>query len=340
MAAAAPLRLVTALHAAAREAGWTVDAVSPAEGAWCAAAAALWPASARHASYLLVCSEDRTELLQIEQGRLSGVRRFRAGAADSVLVAEAIGQERPREKTSATAAVAVVGLSAPRRELARALAASGLTVSPAPPEWTEAADFPDLLAAEFAGPKAAPLLRSDATLASRHQRGRKMIANTMMAAVVLLLLSAVFALWGARHQLRAVQAERALIRPRISATLVGRTSVETAFRQLSTLAAAERSATRWSHVIARLSDHLDDSAYLTSLRGREDSVVVEGVAVRASRAFDTMAATPGLTNVRAAAPVRRESPTGGPAMERFAIAAVVVTRVAPAPPTAAPKAAP
>ncbi len=342
MAAAAPLRLVTALHAAAREAGWTVEAVSPAEGAWCAAAAALWPATTRRASHLLVCGEDRTELLQIDQGRLSAVRRFRAGAADSALVADAIGKEGPREKAaSAGAAVSVVGLSAPRRELARALAATGLTISPAPPEWTEAADFPDLLAAEFAGPKAAPLLRSDATVASRHQRGRRMIANTMAAAIVLLFLSSVFALWGAKHQLRAVQAERALIRPQISATLVGRTSVETAFRQLSALAAAERSATRWSRVIARLSDHLDDSAYLTTLRGRDDSVVVEGVAVRASRAFDSMAGTPGLTNVRAAAPVRRESPNGGPALERFAIAAVVLAPGAPAPAAAAlPKGAP
>src|SRR6185437_2581944 len=45
MAAAAPQRLVLALHAAAREAGWTVDSVSPAEGAWSAAASALWPAT-------------------------------------------------------------------------------------------------------------------------------------------------------------------------------------------------------------------------------------------------------------------------------------------------------
>ena len=63
MAAAAPQRLVAALHAAARDAGWTVEAVSPAEGAWCAAAAALWPATAQRGSHLLVCGEDRTELL-------------------------------------------------------------------------------------------------------------------------------------------------------------------------------------------------------------------------------------------------------------------------------------
>ena len=82
IAAATPLRLVAALHAAALDAGWTVESVSPAEGAWCSAASALWPATSRHASQLLVCGEDRTELLQIEQGRLASVRRFRAGAED------------------------------------------------------------------------------------------------------------------------------------------------------------------------------------------------------------------------------------------------------------------
>ena len=36
-----------------------------------------------------------------------------------------------------------------------------------------------------------------------------------------------------------------------------------------------------------------------------------------------MSRTPGIANVHAAAPVRRESPEGGPAQERFTIAAVV-----------------
>jgi hypothetical protein len=344
MAAAAPLRLVAALHAAAREAGWTVDAVSPAEGAWCSAASALWPATTRQASHLLVCGEDRTELLQLEQGRLAGVRLFRAGAADAALVAEAIGPADAAQKAPALARITAIGVSAQRKDLARALASAGLTVSPPPPEWAERADHPDLLAAEFAGPNAAPLLRSEATFASRREQARRIMTRMVAASVALLLVAAMLSLWGAKRQLRAVQAERAAIKPLISATLVGRTSVETAFRQLAALAATQRAAPRWSSVIAGLGVRLEEHAYLTSLRARDDSLLVEGIAVRASKAYDSLVLLPGLTSVHAAAPVRLESPQGGPALERFTIAAVVAPSGAPfrpqAPTTSARKVAP
>ena len=323
MAAAVPARLVAALHAAAREAGWTVDAVSPAEGAWCAAAGALWPALSKQSSHLLVCGEDRTELLQLEQGRLAGVRRFRAGAADAALVAEAIGPAGASSKSLALARVTAVGANAQRKELARALSSEGLSVTSPPQEWAERADHADLIAAEFAGPGAAPLLRSEATLASRKADARRIITRMAAASVVLLLLAAVFTLWGAKRQLRAIQADRAAIKPLISATLVGRTSVETGLRQLAALAAVQRTAPRWSTILSTISTHLDEHSYITTLRARDDSVVVDGIAVSAARAFDSMYKMPGLANVRAAAPVRRESPQGGPAQERFTIAAVV-----------------
>ncbi len=330
IAAAAPLRLIAALHAAARDAGWTVEAVSPAEGAWCSAVGALWPATTRHQSHLLVCGEERTELLQIEQGRLATVRRFRAGATDAALVAEAIGRPDAVKKGSEAARITAVGASTQRAELTRALASAGLTVTPPPADWADRAGHADLLAAEFAGVNAAPLLRTEATFASRREESRRFITRVTAAAVVLFILSGLISLWGAKRQLRAVEAERALIKPQISATLVGRTSVETAYRQLATLAAAQRSAVQWSAVIAGVSAHLDDDAYLTSLRGRDDSVMVEGVAKHASKAFDSLVGMPGFAGVHAAAPVRRESPQGGPALERFTIAALVSTPAAPA----------
>jgi hypothetical protein len=337
MAAATPARLVAAMHAAAREAGWTIDAVSPAEGAWCSAATALWPATSRQTSHLLVCTDDRTELLQIEQGKLAGLRLFRGGAADATLVAEAI----VTGDTSKKSRVAAVGAVAPRTDLARALASAGLTVSSPPAEWAERADHSDLLAAEFAGPNAAPLLRSEATLASKREQARRTVVRVLTAAAVLLLIAGGLTLWGAKRQLRAVQADRAAIKPLISATLVGRTSVENAFRQLAALAATQRAAPQWSDVISNLAVHLDENSYLTSLRARDDSLLVEGIAVSAARAFDSMFQTPGLVSVKAAAPVRRESPQGGPALERFTIGAVVAHGPpAAAPSTAAKKVAP
>jgi hypothetical protein len=313
MAAATPLRLVTAMHAAARDAGWTIDAVSPAEGAWTAASAALWPATSRLQSHLLVCGTDRTELLQLDRGRLASVRHFRGGAADAALVAAAVGR----------GPVGAVGDAAQRKELARALSAAGVSVAPPPEQWAAPAESADFLAAEFAGPKAVPLLRSDATLASRRDTARTSIVRALTAAGILLLLSALFEFVGAKRQLKAVEAERAAIKPRLSVTLVGRTSVETAYRQLAALAAAQRGSIEWSGVIARLATSLDDNSYLTTLRARDDSLVVDGIAAHAARAFDSIALTPGLTSVKAAAPVRREAPEGSAPVERFSIAAVV-----------------
>lgn len=334
MAAAAPQRLVAALHAAARDAGWTVEAVSPAEGAWGAAAGALWPSTARLGSHVLVCGVDRTELLVLEHGRLSEVRRFRPGAADAALVVEAIRAAAGPDHGRVASPVAAVGADVQRTDLSRALAAAGVTVSRAPSEWAERAGHADLLAAEFAGPGALPLLRSEATLASRREQARRAIARMMGATIALVLLSATFSLWGAKRHLRAVQAERASIRPQLSATLVGRTSVETAFRQLAALTAAQRAATRWSSVIAGVSAHLDRDAYLTSLRGRDDTLLVEGIGARASKAFESLTGTPGLMGVQAAAPVRRESPEGGPAQERFTISAIIARAAAAGVPAA------
>jgi hypothetical protein len=158
---------------------------------------------------------------------------------------------------------------------------------------------------------------------------------------VLLAGAALISLWGAKRHLRAVEAERALIRPQISATLVGRTSVENAYRQLAALAAAQRNAVQWSAVIAGVSAHLDGDAHLTSFRGRDDSLTVDGVATRASKAFYSLDSMPGLTQVNSAAPVRVESPQGAPPMERFTIAAIVAPAVPqPAAPTKARKATP
>jgi hypothetical protein len=315
---AASARLVAAIHASARESGWAVDAILPAEGAWAAAAGVLWPASARRASVLLVTHDDRTDLLQLTDGRLMGLRHFRSGAADASLVAEAIRELMP---APGVARVAAIGLAEPRRELSRSLAASGISLASPLAEWADAADSPDLLAAAFAGADAKPVLVSDEVRASRAERARRATRLVALAAAAVLLLAAAFELWGARRALAVVQDQRAAIRPQIASTLVGRTTVETAFRQLAVLGAAERSAPRWSAVVAGLGAQLSDDAYLTAFRGRGDSVVVDGLAAHAARAFDAMEKTPGLADVRAAAPVRREAPTGGEAMEHFTIAA-------------------
>ena len=104
--------------------------------------------------------------------------------------------------------------------------------------------------------------------------------------------------------------------------------METAYRQLAILNAAERTTPQWTVVLVNVADHLGDDAYLTSFRGRGDSVVVEGIASHAATVFNDLEKTPGLSEVRAAAPVRREAPNGADATQRFTIAA----RLGPASP--------
>src|SRR5207302_10733644 len=118
-----------AIRMSAEQAGWTIEVIAPAEGALAAAAVALWPSFARQNASALVAHDDRTDLLEIADGRLVGVRRFRAAAGDAPMIVDTVGP---------SARVGVFGASGPRRQLSAALAALGLTVTPPPSagEWS------------------------------------------------------------------------------------------------------------------------------------------------------------------------------------------------------------
>jgi hypothetical protein len=333
VAAAVPARLLALIHAAARDAGFVVDAVVPAEAAWAAAARGLWPAFAKRDLQLLVHHDERTDLLQIEGGRLANVRRFRGGAHDAALIVDAIGASVGGRVNGAR--VVAFGRSTPRRELAGALETRGILVASPPVQWGTQAESTELVAAAFAAATDGPLLRSEDVQAVRKMHERRAVATVAAAAVVLLCLAGALELWGVRRQLTAVEAQRAVLKPRIAATLVGRMSVETAFRRLGELAGAERAAPRWSSVIAAFSEHLSDQAYLTGFRARGDSVTVDGLAVRAAVVYDDIQQIPALIGARSVGSVRREAQDKGEAREHFTITARVVT---PAMRTTAPAA--
>jgi Tfp pilus assembly protein PilN len=103
--------------------------------------------------------------------------------------------------------------------------------------------------------------------------------------------------------------------------MVGRNTVDAAYRHLATLTAIERTSPQWSGVIANLSESVPDDAYLSAIRGRGDSLLVDGLASHAARVFDAVEKTSGLVDVRAAAAVRRELQDDGKALEHFTIAA-------------------
>ena len=316
IAAAASARLVTMIRVAAAQTGWAIDSVAPAESSWAAAALALWPTFARQSAFALVTHEERTDLLELENARLVGVRRFRAGAADAAMIADTVGR---------AARVGLAGAIHQRRELAAALSAMGLTPVPPSGEWTSPAEHADLLAAHFAGRDVGPVLRSEDSVQIHRAHVRRATRSTLVVAAGLLVVAAFVELWGTHRQLRLVQDERARLRPALSSTLVGRSTVDATYRHLATLGGIERSMPQWSDVIATLSDAIPDDAHLTAIRAREDSLVVDGLAVHAARVFDGLESVPGLIEVKAAAPVRRELQEDGTSLDHFTIAARVIT---------------
>lgn len=325
IAASASARLVASIHAAAEEAGWEVRSVAPAESAWAGAWPVLWPALARQDAWLAVAHEDRTDLLELSQGRLVGVRRFRSGATDAAMIAETAGRG---------ARVAVAGAAGKRRDLAASLAENGITVSVPSGEWQNTAADPALLAAHFAGREAGPVLRGGEAVATAAEEDRRLLWKVIGAAAALVVLAAGAELWGVHRELGLVRAERERLRPQIAASLVGRTTVDEASRHLASLNTIDRTMPQWSAVIAMLSHTVPDDAYLTALRARGDSLVVDGLADHASRVFDALQQSKMLIDVRSAAPVRRELQEDGTALDHFTIAA----RIAPVdrPPAAAP----
>jgi Tfp pilus assembly protein PilN len=329
VAAAASARLVEAIRSAAESAGFAIESIAPAESAWASGAFALWPAFTRQPSFAIICQDERTHVLELDGKRLAGVRRFRDGSADAQLIADTV--------TSA-ARVGIAGDSRARHELAAALNVYGVNANVAGTagEWSSAAERPELLAAHFAGGDAGPTLRADNDVAIQRAGARRLAWRLAGAAAALLLLAAGIELWGVKRQLAQVRAERERLRPEIASTLLGRSTVDATYRELTSLNAIERAAPHWSSVLVTLSQSVPEDAFLTAIRAREDSLIIDGMAPHAKKVFDAMQNTSGLLDVRASAPVRRETQDDGVSLEHFAIAARVESARRVAKPATAP----
>ena len=328
VAAAAPARLIYTIHAAAKDAGWTVARIMPVESAWAAAARGLWPPLARKSGGLLVAQHDRTDLVLLRDGQVASVRRFRSGAVDVRRIAEALASLGAESRV---AQVGIVGSSESRKELVSALASLGITASGPATQQGDVAAQHDRLAATFADRATELEFRTEDVRSAREGSARRAAMFIGAAALLLLVLAGVFELWSVRRQLTDVQAQRAALKPQLSSTLVGRTTIETAYRQLGVLNAAERSAPQWTSLMVSIAKTLDQAAYITAFKGRGDSVVIEGIAAHAAKVFEDLEHTPGLASVTAAAPVRREAPNGADATQRFTIAARVASAPASVP---------
>jgi hypothetical protein len=308
------------IRAAAQQSGWTIESVAPAESAWAAAMAAIWPAFTRQAAWGLVAQSDRTDLMQFDGDRLVGIRRFRAGAADAAMIFDTVGP---------SARVGIVGVNPSRRELGTALSGHGVAIAPLSGEWASTAEKPEVLAAHFAGREKGPVLRGEEAVVLERARSQRAAGLVVAAAIVVLALAAGVELWGVHRQLAMVRAERARIRPQIASTMIGRTTVDAASRNLAALNAVDRTAPHWSSIITTLSQAITEDAYLTAIRARNDSIVIDGLAEHAARVFDALQRSNVVVDVRSAAPVRRELQDDGTALDHFTISARVPPPKAP-----------
>jgi Tfp pilus assembly protein PilN len=317
VAAAAPARALDAIYRAARDAGWEIQTVVPAEQAWRAAALELWPRLRRGTGHVVIAHAGRTDVLRLDDGTLTGARRFRALSSDLAQVYESIaGGDAP----SASSAVAVLGDPAARVALARELS-RGDALLPEPSTSIPAAESAELAAAAFASRGAGLELLPEQALRARRERMRGVTIAAAVAAGVLLALAAALELWGVQRELEQVRRERNALRPRVADVAVTRELATSTSRIVEDLASEEQSGTRWSDVIATVASALPRDAHLTALRVEGDSLTIEGLADRAANVFAAVERARGLDGVRSAAPVRRDFRDLEDQRERFSLAA-------------------
>lgn len=290
LAAAAPLRLVEAILDAAARGDWEVASLAPAHWAWLAAAKEVTP-EMRHGTALVVVEQPAgTEILCLEGGELVRVRRLPTGERGRAVVREPQAN-RIHEVT---------------------------------------ADEAPALAAAFAPRVSAPQILPDRIHGARKRDVRRVVYRRIAAAVALLLAAAGLELWGMKRELDVVLERRQALRAQVDHAMAEREAILAVNDRLATLAELEATAPAWSALIATLAERLPRDAHLTALRGRADSLVLQGVAGRAVGVFEAIQKAPGVAGVRAEAPIRQELRDGRTPVERFVLAAKWSSAAVPA----------
>lgn len=311
VAGAAPAWLVRLITAAARDAGWKLELIAPAEAAWTVAVQKAWPAATGSAQ-LLVHQSDHTHALSVTNGTLHNLRKFRSAVEDAPVFLDS---------NSNTTRLLAAGDPEVRKQWQSVLGARALTVTaPTNVPAAVAADSA-LLAATFIVDVRTLLFRTEEMrLADRNKRNR--VAYSLFAiAATLLAAAGGLQMWDVQRELASVQAARAQLTPQLATTLLGRATVETVSGQLAMLARNERESPQWSAILADLTRHLPDEAYLTGFRGWSDSVRFDGLAVRAAAVFPALEMAKSFAGIKAAAAVRLEPQVDGSSLEKFTLVA-------------------
>lgn len=296
IAAAAPAWLVRRVTRLATELGWELRQVVPAHVVWSRSG----PAS-QAARRIVVIGEQSVEILRVRGSRPWSARRT-PPRVEAVIAAlrEADGDE--------------VHMLDANDGWQAALAEAGI------PLRRSAEPAAELAARGAPATTACELVTTEART-GRDRWARRTARRLWTAAALLLLTSAGLVRLDLARELAGVRHARAQHQTAVVAAMRERDSLAFLEARMTALAAAERSAPRWTAVFALLADRLPRDAWLGSLEGTPDSLQVEGTADRAGGVFEALQRAPGVRAVRATAPIRQVNDGDDVPMERFSLLA-------------------
>lgn len=304
LAAASPVATLEAVRAAAAGAGWTVESIAPGHGAWLAGPENGWSGDAPRAVF--AAHGDTVHVMRVERGSVTSIRRVPAS-----LMAEVVSAAG-----AAPGGAIVCGEPGRREALSRAVAAAG---------WTLADDAARARsAAEVAAMRAhrSPLeLVPPSLTAERWRRSRALGRRLAAAAIVLLAVAAAIEFWGVRRELDAVRARRAEIRSDVSPLLETRDSINEMETKTAAIRSIEEDSPRWTRALFDLALLLPQDSYLTSVRTRGDTLVIEGSGASAGEAMQALRRAGSLKDFRLEGIVERDLEDGSTAVERFRLSA-------------------
>jgi Tfp pilus assembly protein PilN len=304
LAAAAPVATLEAVRAAAAGAGWTVESIAPAHGAWIAGPEGGWSGAGARAVF--AAHGDAVHVIRLEGDNVTSIRRVPASLMTEVV--SAAGESPGR--------AIVCGEPGRREPLSRAVASAGWTLADDAARARSAAE----LAASRADRSPLELVPPSLT-AERWRRSRALGRRLAAAAVVLLAVAAAIEFWGVRRELDAVRARRAEIRAEVSPLLETRDSINEMEARTAAIRSLEEDSPRWTRALFDLALLLPSDSHLTSVRTRGDTLVVEGSGASAGEAMQALRRAGSLKDFRLEGMVEREMEDGSTAVERFRLSA-------------------
>ena len=281
MAFAARSELIERLSRGFESAGWAVDRIVPAHGAWVASVIHEHPSARRGLARIVVRLPSELSVLEVDRGRLDRVRRFRHPADLSPLA--------PGRRT-----FNLDGDGSDRSAVMVAAAGAGLV----------------------RGFEILP----ERSRRARAARQRRISAIFVALACVNVFGAAAAYRWRLERQLTAVAAQRSAIHVAALQAVELQDSVRRLSERIASLLVLERTAPRWSAVLSRIAIAIPDDAKLSSIRAESDSVVIDGDGPDASSVLAALRGASGIKGTKAVSPISREPSPDRVAVERWRFA--------------------